>query len=331
MRATRRHALLAMLALPGIALGAPGAATAGDILVVHSYHAGYGWDEAWQASLAETLGDHTLHTVYMDTKRLPESKFDARADRAWQTFRERSYDAVVVGDDNALDLLGERIARATDVPVIFLGINANPRGYFSGMRLPANVSGILERPLLGLNVRLVRQFLPDSQSMLVLLDKGVTGDAAAEQIGNVKAALRDFAVTIKRTHRFAAWKKAVRRAKANGHDVIAPALYFRQVDPHGEAVPADRVIGWTHEHTPVPLIGFWEFTVGPNKAMAGMVLDGETMGHAAGTMLREALTTGTVPEPRTVRGGKLLVSRSGVARWDLDIPTLENTALQLVP
>jgi len=325
-RRLRRTLAVLLLAL----LVAPFAA-AKDILVVHSYHDGKDWGRAWQAGLEAELPDASFETVYLDTKRLRRAQFAKRAEMAWRTFRADDPDAVVLGDDNALDLLGQRIADATDEPVVFLGINGNPRRAFDGMKLPDNVSGILERPRMGLNMRLIQDILPDADKVLVLIDEGVSGRAARTQIENMAAAIPGIRVTTRMLGDFQRWKDEVRSARERGYDVLIPALYLRQRDASGEPVPGDEVLAWTHANTPVPTLGFWRFGVGEGRATAGVVMDGEQMGIAAGEMLGDILATGDIPPPRTYSGVRLVVSRSGLDRWDLPMPDPGRMEMEVVP
>jgi hypothetical protein len=305
-------------------------AVAGKVLAIHSYHPGYGWDAKWQAALAAKLDGHTVETVYMNTKRLPEREFRARADAAWRRYQEGDYDVVVLGDDNALKYLGPRFAKQTEVPVVFLGINGNPRSYFDG-RMPHRITGVTERPLLALNVRVVEAVMPEADRGLILFDKGVTGRASKRAMMRAKGRTGDFAFDIVMSRRFATWKRHVRSAKAKGYDVIFAGLFLRQKGADGEVVPGETVLAWTRRNTDLPFFGFWGFAVGKGKAIGGVVLDGREMGAAAGEKVATILETGEIPPVDSVSGGQLVVSTSGFAAYDLAVSGLDGFDVKKVP
>ena len=116
------------------------------VFVVESYHAGFAWDASYKKALQETLGTrYKLEFFEMDTKRLPKEQHQRMSDLAWKKYLELKPDLVVLGDDAALITLVKRLAE-TRTPVVYLGINNNPRDY---VPLTAeNFTGVLERPLL---------------------------------------------------------------------------------------------------------------------------------------------------------------------------------------
>jgi len=322
--------LSAVMAVLCALAGAAPPAAAGEVLAIHSYHPGYGWDAKWQAALEAKLDGHTVETVYMNTKRLPEREFQARADAAWRKFRTGDYDVVVLGDDNALKYLGPRFAKKTDLPIVFLGINGNPRSYFDG-RMPQRITGVTERPLLALNMRVIEAVMPEADRGLILFDKGVTGRASKRAMMRAKGRTGDFSFDIVMTRRFATWKRHVRSADAKGYDVIFAGLFLRQKGADGEVVPGETVLAWTRRNTDLPFLGFWGFAVGKGKAIGGVVLDGREMGAAAGEKVATILKTGRIPSIDSVSGGQLVVSKSGFAAYDLPMTGLDGFDVKKVP
>jgi hypothetical protein len=328
-----QRAGLAAAAIIGVVCAMAGAAVpakAGDVLAIHSYHPGYGWDAKWQAALEAKLDGHDVDTFYMNTKRLPEHRFPARADAAWRKFRAGDYDVVVLGDDNALKYLGPRLAKQTDVPAVFLGINGNPRTYFDGP-MPHQITGVTERPLLTLNVRVIEAVLPEAERGLILFDKGVTGRASKRAMRRAKGRTGEFSFDIVMTRRFATWKRHVRTAEAKGYDVIFAGLFLRQKGADGKVVPGETVIAWTRRHSDLPFFGFWGFAVGKGKAVGGAVIDGRPMGAAAGETVATILATGQIPPIDSLSGGQLVVSKSGFEAYDLSMTGLDEFDVKKVP
>jgi hypothetical protein len=115
------------------------------ILVIESYHSGYEWDASYLEGLRGTFGKgYNLVSFEMDTKRQPKSLYQKQADLAWQKYQELKPDLVILGDDNALKLLGPKFIM-TSTPVVFLGINQNPSDYVE-FWMGKNITGVLERP-----------------------------------------------------------------------------------------------------------------------------------------------------------------------------------------
>ena len=54
-----------------------------------------------------------------------------------------------------------------------------------------------------------------------------------------------------------------------GYDVILLGLYHTLRDDTGKHVEAEKVLEWTSENTPVPSFAFWDFLLGPRKAIGG--------------------------------------------------------------
>ena len=99
------------------------------ILAIESYHSDNAWDASYLEGLQETFGkDYTLVSFEMDTKRQPKSLYQKQADLAWLKYQELKPDLVILGDDNAMKFLGPKFIM-TETPVVFLGINQNPRDY----------------------------------------------------------------------------------------------------------------------------------------------------------------------------------------------------------
>ena len=147
--------------------------SAKTVLVVDSYHASFPWTEQCRRGFEEHLDPmHQVFYYEMDTKRIPQDKFVERANSIWKEITEMKPDLVVTMDDNALKYLGQRIADA-GFPLVFMGVTHNPRAYFINNRIPPNVTGILERPLLKQNIYIISELLlTKNRRILVMMDDG---------------------------------------------------------------------------------------------------------------------------------------------------------------
>jgi len=288
------------------------------ILVVQSYHAQNSWDQSYIDGLQQTLGSsYQLEYFRMDTKRLPTSVHTARAEAAWQHYLQLQPVLVILGDDNALRLLGPRLAEAS-TPVVYLGINNNPRSY--GVVSSGNITGVLERPLLKRSVLLLNQII-DVKRVLILFDSGTTAHAVKSEsfYNKDSVTIRNVDADIALVSSFAEWQQQVLTAKRRGYDALVVGLYHTLVDAQGEHVDAQKVVNWTSQHSLIPPFGFWDFSVGKDKTIGGYVLHGKEQGIAAGQLALKILAGAHAGRilPQTAPEGRFLFSRTQLQKWQI--------------
>lgn len=293
------------------------------ILVIESYHEEYAWDASYKEGLEETLGNrYELVYFQMDTKRLPSSQYQERTELAYEEYKRLDPALVILGDDNALKFLGPKLS-GTKTPVVYLGINQNPRYY--NMFGPKNITGVLERPLMKRSVLFLKEMLnPEPKKILILFDTGATSKSSVAQVfkGKSSTSIAGIKVDLKLIGNLSVWKRTVNAAKKDGYDAIIVGLYQTITDDAGEHVDGAEILEWTSENTPVPPFGFWDFTVGKKKTIGGLVLFGKIQGQAAGKIALEILG-GKRPydiHPVMAEKGRMLFSKTLVEKWGLTIP-----------
>lgn len=305
-------------------LGIVSTAFAADktILVIESYHAGYPWDASYLEGLRETLGKgYTLVNFEMDTKRQPKSLYQQQADLAWTKYQELKPDLVILGDDNALKFLGPKFI-GTTTPVVFLGVNQNPRDY---VEMGKNITGVLERPIFAMGIGAIGDIVqPKPDRILVLFDNGTTSQASVVEAfkGKTRNELSGVRVDLQLISNFELWQQTVLQAKEQGYDAIVVGLYHTIVGKDGKNVPAEQVMAWTSENTPVPPFGFWDFSVGKGQTIGGFVLYGKEQGIAAAEMAKQILGGKDPSEIKAVIGkkGQFVFSKSELAKYRLTLP-----------
>ncbi|WED20931.1 hypothetical protein L3Q72_09790 [Vibrio sp. JC009] len=294
--------------------------SASTILVIESYHAEYLWDQSYKQGLKDMLGmEHELVFFEMDTKRLPESKYQERAEAAWKVYQDLDPTLVILGDDNALKYLAPMLLK-TDTPVVYLGINANPRKY--GVVGAPNFTGVIERPLLRRSILMLEKLLPVKR-VLVLLDSKETARVIKEDIFQGKDAMRlsGIYLDIKLVSRFSEWQRYVLAAKDQGYDALIAGLYQTLNDDSGLHVDPEVVIDWTSKNTEIPPFGFWDFSIGANKNIGGYVIFGYEEGKLAGQMAMEMLANkGKRLRQETGGQGRFMFSKSLLHKWGIDLP-----------
>lgn len=297
-------------------------AWAGKVLVIESYHPGFSWDASYLRGLREVLApDHEIRTFAMDTKRIAVEQYGKRAAEALAVFREYKPDLVVLGDDNATRLLAPDLL-STGVPIVFLGLNNNPREY--DLYGHPHVAGLMERPLLFQSVNVARKICPfPIRRVMFLFDVSETSNLIASDVFRDGASKELFGIRVDmlQVATIDEWKDAVQNARKNGYDLIFAGLSQRLQDDDGGCCHDDNMISWTAQHSPVPCLGLWDFSIGRGRLAAGLVHVGEYQGRAAGNLARRLLAgERSVSIPLAVEDGVIMYSRSEAARQGLVFP-----------
>ena len=292
------------------------------VFVVESYHAAFAWDASYKKALQESLGQgYRLEFFEMDTKRLPKDQHQKMSDLAWKKYLELKPDLVVLGDDAALIYLVKRLAE-TRTPVVYLGINNNPRDYVPPTA--ENFTGVLERPLLKRSIAYLQAFIPAAKRILVLFDDDVTSKVIRKEIfGDRDSTLiNGVIVDIRLLGSLKEYKETVLSAKGQ-YDAAVIGLYQAVKAPEGGAVDAEELISWISRNSPVPPFAFWDFAVGAQRTAGGLVLYGKDMGNLAAGLVKKILEDGIPPYkiiPVLNNQGVFLFSRSQLRKWKLTLP-----------
>lgn len=295
--------------------------TAKTILVIESYHSEHKWDASYLSGLKKNLPDHHIVEFQMDTKRIPREQFQMKADAAWEQYRLIKPDLVVLGDDNAVKLMAAKFKR-TDTPVVFLGVNSNPRAL--GVIGVKNITGVLERPLFKRSiVEIDSLFKEQLKRVLILFDSGTTSQVAIQEAfqGKLYSTIGRTDIELRLIGDKSSWQKSILNAKQEGFDAIIIGLYHTIVDQNGIHVPAEQILSWSSKSAPIPLFCFWDFSVGENKTAGGLVLFGEIQGREAAKLI-EAIFDGKRPNslgPLTADQGRYLYSKSQLEKWGLTV------------
>ncbi|MBF0259392.1 MAG: sugar ABC transporter [Desulfamplus sp.] len=296
------------------------------ILVVESYHAEYAWDASYKSGLEDMLGkNYKLEYFEMDTKRVPKDQHQQRADMAWEKYQQLNPSLVILGDDAALKFLGPRFAETT-TPVVYLGINNNPRNYFKDMEhLPKNITGVLERPLLLRSIANIKEIISGMKSILVLFDNDTTAEVVKQEVFHNKTSMLNVMginVELKMIGDYKTWQETVLSLKGK-YDACVVGLYHTLKDSNNKPVNSEEVITWTSQNIGIPNFAFWDFAVGSDKTIGGFIIYGKDMGMQAADLVVQILEIGTPIEnlhPKFSDKGQFLFSRSQLKKWNITLP-----------
>ena len=318
--------MMLLTSLPAWLLhAAPAAAQAPapTILLIESYHAGFEWDAGYKAALQARLEPaNRLVSFELDTKRLPPERHAAMADQAWAVYLKLKPALVILGDDAALSMLAARFS-ATSTPVVYLGINNNPRAYFDPGKV-RNITGVLERPLLKRSVAQMRKLLPATRRVLFLFDTSITSTVLFSDVlrGNARQQVEGLEVDIKLITEWRDWQSEVLGARDNRYDAIFLGTYQAVRGDSTSPLPEIGMLRWSSEHSQVPLFGLWDFYVGADRVVGGLVLDGREQGMAAADIALRILA-GAAPGsiyPVTAQRGRFVFSRTQMRRHHIALP-----------
>lgn len=152
-----------------------------DVLVLHSYHEGYVWTDDFQQGLQSVFTEHDIsfRALYLDTKRHQTSAYLEQLE-ALYTFKLKNekFKAIVVSDNNALELLNRLGHLLENTPVIFSGIN----GYQPKMHSHLNATGVISRVEVQGNVELIRRIQPNVSKIYIVTGHSVTGKGVRDTV-----------------------------------------------------------------------------------------------------------------------------------------------------
>lgn len=293
------------------------------VVIIGAYHKGYEWSDNCIKGLYSVLSaKYTVKTFYMDTKRLPEEKHDEAVKKAWKFIEEEKPDLILLGDDNSLKYLGPKLAD-TNIPVVFYGINENPRIYFSG-QLPSNITGVLERPLISQSLRYIKKLLPDIRKTAAFFDVSSTTRAVFSTVFLGKKSLKALGVTMDfiEISTFEEWKQFVISLKQRGYDVLLINTFFTLKDKNGAVVDPVEVVKWTSLNTPVPLFCTNGTAMIQTGAIGALLLKGENHGKLAGNIADQILMGQAVSELPFIRDeeGVLYFNKKELERFNIILP-----------
>ncbi|MCP4321961.1 MAG: sugar ABC transporter [Psychromonas sp.] len=291
------------------------------ILIIESYHSEFSWDKSYISGLNSILeGKYDLFYFQMDTKRFSQSQHQLQADKAWAEYQQLQPDLVILGDDNALKYLGSRFSN-TKTPVVFLGINNNPRYY--KLYNSKNITGVLERPLIKRSISKIAY--GNAKKVLLLFDNSHTSQTIfQEKFSSLKQRIiSGVQVDIRLISTFQEWQEQVTNSTKNQYELLFIGLYHTLINENGNHIAASEVLNWTVQNTPIPPFAFWDFSIGKGKAIGGLVLFGFEQGKLAAQMAKLILETEVSPHQigkQTAEKGRYLFSKQQLKKFSFTLP-----------
>ncbi len=296
-----------------------------QVLVIHSYGPQSVWVKGIQKGLSATVPeDITLHHVYLDTKHLPTAHHAESAESGWNTFLELSPQLVVICDDNAMRLLGEKISR--EVPTVFCGINSNIRAEYPWVIDGRQITGVMERPLIRRAAFMIDKVVDfNANRALILLGSSTTANAIFKHdLGGQRESLiwGELQAEVRVTDNFESLKAEVRQSLNENFDFMVIAGHQAMRDQSGRAVALEEVNRWISANAPIPPFTIHSNSIGAGKLIGGLILLGETMGRETGQLVANVIESGLSTRDHPVVSydhGRIVLSKAEVARWGIGV------------
>ncbi|WP_425445693.1 ABC transporter substrate binding protein [Vibrio albus] len=295
-----------------------------DVLVVHSYHQGFSWTDEFQAGLSHDLNGQgiTYRALYLDTKRDQTPEYLRQLYRLYHAkLEEEQFEAVVVSDNNALNLMNRLGDLLGDTPVIFSGIN----GYQPDMHKALRATGVSSNIDLEENLALIQRVQPQAKRVTIISDYSVTGYAVRDQIDRFIQNHTNLSVQIEHMVPESYDELLERVSESDG---INTAILFWGYYRDREGKPA-RLNIWKRvaESAASPVYLTHDSGMGYG-AVGGVIQSARGQGETAAHMLREILGNPSAPLP-PVRNGtpKTVLDYTAISQWNLTVPLEESVTL----
>ena len=240
----------------------------------------------------------------MDTKVNFEGG-QAKADLAYEKFRQLQPDGVITVDDNAqwmfvVPYLKDKV----DTPVMFCGVNAEAEKY----GFPAsNVSGSLERGHVNESIAFIKQLKPDMNRVCFLVKASPSGDALERQVESEK---KNYLATIGGFFK----AKSIQDLEQLSPDIESrcDAVYIDSlegiVDGQGNGLNHKQVFAHLEKLYSGPFIGANKYHV-DQGALSAVVKTGQEQGELAAGLLLKAMqgtAVSDLPVTKNYRGRRII-------------------------
>ncbi len=257
-----------------------------NVLLLHSYHAGYKWTDDVNRGIRDAFENSkepaNLYIEYMDSKRYPgEELFQQLQTLYRQKFKGYRFRVIISSDDNAFNFLKQhRDQLFPGVPVVFCGINYLKDSNLDGL---AGCTGVNETADPESTIELALELHPKTRHLVVVNDMTVTGRKIYKELQTIipkywgRLSFRLLAdYTIDEV------QDIIRNLPAD-HLVL---YTFFQRDKAGRYLDYDEGTAMVTGASNRPVYGTWDFCLG-HGIVGGMLTSGYFQGEtAAGLALR---------------------------------------------
>lgn len=276
------------------------------LYVVDSYNpATFEWTREINAGIVQGLEkgglkkdmDYRMFSATIDAyvNESPD-KMEAQGNRILEDIRIKKPDLVLTTDDDALVWVGLKI---DDVPVVFNGINGDPRKYLSSSKIDTlekpgnNITGVYQTTYFHQSLALIKKLVPSARTFGVMTDTTTTGKILLESLEKIDAG--SLPLQWKETlvsDQFPKWKETLSAWRGQVDAVFilsANAVYDKQ----GKLMTSDHAVGWIADNSSIPETSCWAYQV-KDGILASATDDGVKQGQFS-AMLALKILEGAAP------------------------------------
>jgi two-component system cell cycle sensor histidine kinase/response regulator CckA len=155
------------------------------VLYLNSYHYGYRQSDEVQQTVYIRLHERIPHMdirhEYMDTKHYPDASQIQFYTYLVNKYKDQHFDLIITADDYAFRFIQKYQNRMwPGIPVVFCGLNQFNPGMLEGY---PNFTGIIEKSDVEDNIRLIESLHPDANTLYLINDNSLTGEALRQSEG----------------------------------------------------------------------------------------------------------------------------------------------------
>nr|WP_275658461.1 EAL domain-containing protein [Vibrio sp. Isolate25] len=286
-----------------------------DVLIVHSYHQGFFWTDAFQRGLEDVLRGEDIATrvVYLDSKRLQNPAYLEQLYKLYQTkFSQEIFTAIVVSDNNALNLMQRLAPELGDTPVVFGGINH----YGPQMHSQLRATGVIEDIDIYSNVALIERIQPQVEKIYVVSDYSVTGQAVRRQVEHFLTLNSEYQPMVELLVPESYQQLIDFSASLDSKSSILFWVYYR--DKQGRIATKQEWKKLSRESN-APIYMVHDLGLG-NGAVGGVILNGRTQGQQTAKQLLKVLKADDQSLPKVeVATPEIKLDYQAVVKWGLGI------------
>ncbi len=248
------------------------------VLIINSYHYGYGWSDDEMRGIKETLNtaqpDIDIFTEYLDCKHFPEPEhLQFMRDNLAHKFKDIAPSIIIVADDPALDfIIKYRDGLFGPVPVVFCGINNYKPEMISSF---SNCTGVPELLDVRNTMKTMLRLHPKTRKLYIVCDQTITGlatrklteDALKELPNSVKFTITENISIV----------DILQQISMLDHDSLVLSLSYSR-DSKGRVFDHAELASMIESISPVPVYAVHEERLG-HGIVGGWLLGGKPHGE----------------------------------------------------
>ncbi|WP_241824102.1 MULTISPECIES: bifunctional diguanylate cyclase/phosphodiesterase [unclassified Salinivibrio] len=297
-----------------------------NVLVVHSYHPNFFWNQALVEGLdTATAGeDIAFQHTYLEIKRYQSEAYREQLKKLYiQKLGNHQFDAILTTDNAALWLIHQLHEYVGETPVVYAGLNNFGRQHYP---LLPKLTGVKEEVDLPRNLALMKRLHPGLERVYVLLDNTFSSRQYWNVVQAQLARNGDSGIDVVRLSSLTFSGLRDRIQAMHDGEAVFYLSYFR--DSNGQFLDKLSGIRTLTHNTPVPIYGAMSFMLGQG-VVGGVVIDGKNQGYHQGKLLLKTLS-GQLPAERD--GTNItMFDYPALKRWQLDISAFDDVTITNQP